>query len=79
MANDTSTTAREAQYAAYRRMDPAERVRVAVRMSEDARSVAEAGLSARHPELSKAELHEAQLRTTLGDAVYARIRPHERR
>ncbi len=79
MASDTSTAARQAQYAAYRRMTPAERVRVAARMSEDARSVAMAGLSARHPELSEAELHEAQLQTLLGDDVYVRVRQHERR
>jgi hypothetical protein len=79
MASDTSNEAREAQYAAYRRMAPAERVQLAARMSEDARSIAKAGLSARHPELSEAELHEAHLRTLLGNAVYVRMRLYERR
>lgn len=79
MASDTSTAAQEAQYAVYRRMAPAERVRVAERMCEDARRVSMAGLRARHPDLTEAELQEKQLRALVGDDVYVRIRQHERR
>ena len=78
MPHDTSTAARKAQYEVYRRMKPAQRVEVAVRMSEDARRITETGLRARHPELSKADLDKRLLRAVLGNALYVKAGIDER-
>lgn len=47
---DTDAAARAAQFAAFRRMSPAERARLAVQMSDEARAVTEAGMRRRHPD-----------------------------
>ncbi len=72
MPHDTSMAARKAQYEVYRRMTPETRVEIAVQMSEDARRITEAGLRARHPELSGVALEKRLLRVVLGDALYAK-------
>ena len=79
MAGDTSKEAQEAQHAAYRRMRPTERVRVAVAMSEEARQVTKAGIRARYPSLSEPEIHKRLLRVVLGDALYQQCGINERR
>ena len=78
MPQDTSTAARKAQYDAYRRMKPSERVRLAAQMSEDARRITTAGLRARHPELGEAAIHDALLRTLLGSSLYMKAGLDER-
>ena len=50
--DDTSPSARAAQIAIFRAMTPAERVRAAVEMSEDAQRIAIEGELRRHPEMS---------------------------
>jgi hypothetical protein len=52
---DTSAEARERQLDAYRAMRPQERLRLADEMSTDVRSLARAGIRARHPELASDE------------------------
>ena len=73
MASDTTAEAQAAQYEAYRRLGASRRVELAARMSEDARSIAKAGLAARHPELSETERHQMLLRTLLGESLYLKI------
>jgi len=58
-----------------RRLTPAARVELAVRMSEDTRALARAGIAARHPEYSAAEVTFALRRLQLGDHLFRRAWP----
>jgi hypothetical protein len=69
---DTEAPALNAQLAAIREMEPADRVRVAIEMSEDARRIAFEGERRRHPELTAAEARVAVLRRLWGDDLAAR-------
>lgn len=60
----------------YRRMTPAARVAAAAEMSEDMRAVAAAGIRARHPGYSDAEVRHALFRLLLGDELFRRAWPH---
>ena len=68
-SRDTSLEAHRRQLDICRRMDPARRVELAWRMSEEARAVAAAGIRARHPDYSEAEVRRALARLVLGDAL----------
>jgi len=65
-ARDTSEEAARLQLEIHRRFTPAERLRMAFEMSEFARSLSRAGLRARRPELTEAELDDELLRQFYG-------------
>jgi hypothetical protein len=56
MFSDTSTQAAVIQQEIFRRMTSAQRLRMALEMSESIRNVALAGLRSRRPELNEEEL-----------------------
>ena len=58
---DTMTDATRVQRAAWARMGPGERVRVAAEMSDDAREIAAAGVRHRHPTWSEARVYRQVL------------------
>ncbi len=58
-----------------RELTPAARLELAVRMSNEMRELASAGISARHPEYSAAEVTFALLRLLLGDDLFRRAWP----
>lgn len=64
VARDTSSRAAALQVEIHRRFTPAERLRMAIEMSEFARSLTWAGIRSRHPEYSDAEI-ERELLTLL--------------
>lgn len=70
---DTSAAAGEAQRATFRRLSPADRVALALQMSEEARALAADGLRHRRPDASEAEIQHALRRLTLGDALADRV------
>lgn len=72
---DTSTAAHAAQIARYRRMSGSQRVELAVQMSEDAREIARAGIQARHPTYTAADVECALRRLILGDDLFRRAWP----
>lgn len=72
---DTSSAASLAQRSVYRRLEPSKRVEMAVAMCEDARSIAMAGIAARHPEYSAAQVADALHRLLLGDESFLRAWP----
>lgn len=72
---DTSAAAHEAQLRCYRRMSGAEKVAIAVQLSEDVRAVAMAGIRSRHPEYSDREVWFAFARLLHGDEVFGRAWP----
>jgi hypothetical protein len=55
-SRDTTPAAAAIQQEAYRRLGPAGRFRVAMELSDFTRSLAEAGLRRRHPEMSSEEI-----------------------
>jgi hypothetical protein len=71
---DTDEKARAVQLAVLRRLGPAERVRIAAEMSEDARRIAIEGELRRHPELSEAEARQAVLDRLWGAELAAAVR-----
>ena len=61
-SRDTSVAARNVQLEAFRRLSPAERVAIAMQMSEEARRVATDGLRHRHPGMSGSQIDDATRR-----------------
>jgi len=60
-ARDTKSSAAELQDNIHRQFSPADRLRMAIEMSEFARSLSKAGLRSRQPELTESELNEEML------------------
>lgn len=72
---DTSQDAHRMQIEALRRLGPARRVEMALRMSDDARAVTMDGIRGRHPEYDEAMVRQAFFRALYGDAAYRKIWP----
>ena len=70
-SRDTSQRAAELQDEIHRRLSPADRLRMAIEMSEFARSLSRAGLRDRHPEFTESEL-DAEMLAQLYDFRAAR-------
>jgi hypothetical protein len=66
VARDTSRKAAALQAEIHRRMEPAERLQIAIEMSEFARSLTRTGLRAQHPEYDEAQLDRAMLERLYG-------------
>lgn len=60
---------------ALRRMTPSARTELALKMSEDAREIASAGIAARHPEYTSVDVKHALLRLLYGDELFRRAWP----
>ena len=61
VARDTTPSAAELQDEIHRRFSAADRLRMAIEMSEFARSLSRAGLRSRRPELTESELDQEML------------------
>ena len=72
---DTTPEVHLLQVAAHRALSPAERVDLAVAMSEDANAIAAAGIAARHPDYGDDLIEQALLRLRLGDELYQAVFP----
>jgi hypothetical protein len=68
MSFDTSPEAAAIQAEIFRRMTPAQRLRLALEMSESIRNIALAGLRSRRPELNEKELSIELMRIMYGFA-----------
>lgn len=66
MQSDTSPEAAAIQAEIFRRMTPAQRLKLALEMTESMRNVALAGLRSRRPDLSEEELASELLRIMYG-------------
>jgi hypothetical protein len=66
MSFDTSPEAAAIQEGIFRRMTTAQRLKLALEMSESMRNVALAGLRSRHPELNAEELSRELIRIMYG-------------
>ena len=67
---DTSAEAHAAQIGAYRRMSGEQRLLVGLRMSDEAREIARAGVRARHPAYSDEQVDDAVRVLYLGRALF---------
>jgi hypothetical protein len=66
MSFDTSPEASTIQQGIFRRMTTAQRLKLALEMSESLRNITRAGLRSRHPEFSADELSRELLRIMYG-------------
>ncbi len=71
---DTSRDAHRIQRAIFRRMTGSARVALALEMSDDARSLTEAGIRDRHPTWTDDQVQDALLERLLGAALAAEVR-----
>jgi len=71
MSRDTTASAAQLQEDIHRRFSPGERLRMALEMSEFARSLSRAGLRNRRPEMTESELDDEMLKQLYG---FSRIR-----
>jgi hypothetical protein len=76
---DTTTAAQNAQLAAWRRLGPEGRIRVAIELSEATRQISIEGMMRRHPEYSFEQARREVLRRLWGDTLVDRIWPDRRR
>lgn len=61
VTRDTTLAAAELQHEIHRQFSPAERLQMAMEMSEFARALSRAGLRSRRPELTEAELDDEMI------------------
>lgn len=66
---DTTKHADDVQLEAYRRLGGAGRVAVVFRLNKLVRDTAMAGIRSRHPEYDDAQVRQALVRLTFGDAL----------
>jgi hypothetical protein len=69
MPADTSREAWDVQNAVYRRMSGAQRLEIALRLSQTARDLARAGIRSRHPDYAEEQVEWALRRLRLGDEL----------
>lgn len=72
---DTAAEAHQVQIQVYRRMGPEGRLQRAMRMCDEAREVAQAGIRARHPGYDGQSVKWALLRLLLGDTLFCAAYP----
>lgn len=68
-SRDTSASAREAQLAVFRRLDPVLRLALACQMSDETRAITEAGLRHRHPAWPSDRIRNALRDLLIGDSL----------
>jgi hypothetical protein len=72
---DTTAEADAVQRRLYQRLGGRERVAIMFRLNETVRRLAMAGMRARHPDYSDAQVQQAYARLVLGDAVVRAVWP----
>jgi len=72
---DTTTEAHAVQLQILRSRTGAQRLQMALQLSEDVRAISRAGIRARHPDYSEQELTWALNRLMLGDALFQQAWP----
>lgn len=72
---DTTTEAVRKQFEILRRMGPEARLKTAFELSDNLRSIVEAGIRGRHPHYDEQRIKQEVLRLMIGDALFKRIYP----
>ena len=66
------------QYEILRRMDPARRAAMAFELSDNVRSLVEAGVRSRHPDWDVSLVNREVLRLMIGEELFQQVLPHMR-
>lgn len=74
-SGDTDVDSHRTQLEVLRRLGPQRRLDVALRMSDDARTVAMEGIAARHPDYSALQVRWVLFRKLLGDDLFRAAYP----
>ena len=72
---DTDAESHRVQMEALRRIGPSGRLGIALKMSDEARTVAMAGIAARHPEYTPQQVRWALFRKLLGHEIFTAAWP----
>jgi hypothetical protein len=72
---DTLPEAARVQFEVYRRMQPHQRLELALQMSTTLRNVVASGVRHRHPGYTEEQVRLAVVRLTLGEELFARAYP----
>ena len=67
---DTTIEAARKQFEILRRMGPEARLKTAFELSDNIRSIVEAGVRGRHPNHNEKQIRQEVLRLTIGDGLY---------
>jgi hypothetical protein len=74
-SRDTTPEAEAVQFEIYRRMTSAQRTRIGLQMSLDARATTLANIRSRHPDYDEATARWALFRILVGDELFKRAWP----
>ncbi len=69
-SRDTDLAAHRVQIDILRRTAPAERLRIAMQMADEARALTAAGIAARHPDYTTRQVRWALFRLLLGEVLF---------
>lgn len=75
--HDTTPDAEHFRIRFLQSLTGSQRVDLAVEMTEDIHRVSRAGIAARHPEYSEADVQTAFVRLLLGDELFKAARPND--
>ena len=72
---DTTIEAVRKQFEILRRLDAEKRLKMAFELSENLRSIVEAGVRLRHPEYDEKQINRQVIRLIIGKALFKQIYP----
>lgn len=67
---DTTVEAVRKQFEILRRLEPEVRLKMAFEMSDNLRSIIEAGVRGRHPDYNEQKIKQGVLRLMIGEAIF---------
>lgn len=72
---DTTIEALRKQFEILRRLGPQARLKIAFELSDNIRSIVEAGVRGRNPSYNEQQIKQEVLRLMIGDALFKQIYP----
>jgi len=72
---DTTIEAARKQFEILRRLDDETRLKMAFELSDNLRSIVEAGVRLRHPEYDEQQINRQVIRLMIGEALFKQIYP----
>ena len=72
---DTTIEAARKQFEILRRLGPEARLKMAFELSDNLRSLVEAGVRQRHPDFDEQRVQQEVLRLMVGEALFRQIHP----
>ena len=72
---DTTIEAARKQFEILRRLDAETRLKMAFELSDNLRSIVEAGVRLRHPEYDEQQINRQVIRLMIGEALFKQVYP----